>query len=70
MTLDTIIMLTGVIIAVVPFLGLPSFLSQILLVLAGAFVVALGIVVRRKGERLYRAPLRAKEEIKAQTGDE
>ena len=47
MTLDTIIMLTGGAIAVLPFLGFPTSWDDILFFLLGMLVVVLGIAVRR-----------------------
>jgi len=61
MTIDTLIMLSGAFVALLPFLGFPSRWDQFLLLAIGIFIIALGIVVRRKGERLYRTPLRTKE---------
>lgn len=49
MTLDTLIMFTGALVAVLPFLGLPSSWDTVLFFLAGVFVIALGIIVRRRG---------------------
>lgn len=47
MTLDTIIMLTGGAIAVLPFLGFPASLDDVIFFLLGGLVVVLGIAVRR-----------------------
>ena len=58
MTVDTLIMFSGTFVALLPFLGFPSSWDRVLLFIVGIFIVSLGIVVRRKGERLYRAPLR------------
>lgn len=52
MTLDTLIMLSGAFVALVPFLGFPTSWDTALLLLAGIIIIGLGIVVRRKeGER-------------------
>ena len=48
MTLDTLIMLAGAFVAVLPFLGFPSSWDTVLFFLAGVFVVCLGIVLRRR----------------------
>ncbi|HEY4527200.1 MAG TPA: hypothetical protein VJK53_05160 [Candidatus Paceibacterota bacterium] len=48
MTVDALTILMGVIIAVLPFLGLPNRWLRILLFILGACVVILGIVVRRR----------------------
>jgi sugar phosphate permease len=49
MTLDTLIMLSGAFVAVLPFLGFPNSWDTALFFLAGIFIIALGIVVRRRG---------------------
>lgn len=54
MTLDAIIMLAGAFVAVLPFLGFPNSWDKVLLLLAGALIIGLGIIVRRRlgtGER-------------------
>jgi len=57
MTVDTLIMLSGAFVALLPFLGFPSGWDKAMLLIVGIFVISLGIVVRRKGERLYKTPL-------------
>ena len=52
MTVDSLIMLSGAIVAALPFLGFPNSWDNVLYFLAGVFVIALGIVVRRRGQRL------------------
>lgn len=49
MTLDTVIMLCGAVVAVLPLLGLPNSWNEVLLFLFGVCIVALGIIVRRRG---------------------
>ncbi len=49
MTLDTLIMLSGAFVATLPFLGFPNSWDSALFFIAGAFVIGLGIVVRRRG---------------------
>ena len=49
MTLDTLIMLSGAFVALLPFLGIPASWDTPLLFIAGVFVIALGITVRRRG---------------------
>ena len=49
MTLDSLIMFTGAFVAALPFLGFPYSWDNVLLFIAGVFIVALGIVVRRRG---------------------
>lgn len=48
MTLDALIMLAGAFVAVLPSLGFPNSWDNVLLFLAGVFIIALGIVVRRR----------------------
>ncbi|MDO8521715.1 MAG: hypothetical protein Q7S08_00315 [bacterium] len=48
MTLDALIMLAGAFVAILPSLGFPSNWDDVLLFLAGVFIIALGIVVRRR----------------------
>ncbi len=62
MTLDTLIMLAGVLIALVPFLGFPSSWDTVIFFLLGVIVIGLGIAVRRRA-RVSRAPLSQPEEI-------
>ncbi len=47
MTLDTLIMLAGSFIALLPFLGFPSSWDTVIFFLLGVFVIGLGIVARR-----------------------
>lgn len=55
MTLDALIMLSGTFVAVLPFLGFPNSWDAAFFLIAGIFIVALGVAVRRrihkKGER-------------------
>jgi hypothetical protein len=48
MTLDTLIIFGGAFVAALPFLGFPNSWDKVLLLFAGIFIVALGIVVRRR----------------------
>ena len=48
MTLDALIMLAGVFVAVLPFLGFPNSWDTALLFIAGVLIIVLGIVVRRE----------------------
>ena len=52
MTIDTLIMFAGAIVVAVPFLGFPNSWDSVIYVLAGALIIALGIVVRRRGKNL------------------
>jgi hypothetical protein len=49
MTLDALIMLSGAFVALLPFLGFPTSWDTVLLFVIGLFIVALGIVARRRG---------------------
>lgn len=51
MSIDALIMLAGGFVAFVPFLGFPHRWDAVLFFLAGVFIVALGIVVRRQSGR-------------------
>ncbi len=51
MTLDSLIMFAGAFVAILPFLGFPNTWDSVILVVLGAFVIALGIVVRRRTPR-------------------
>ncbi len=48
MTLDALIMLSGVLVAALPFLGFPNTWDTWIFFAVGVFVIALGIVVRRR----------------------
>ncbi|MDO8552891.1 MAG: hypothetical protein Q7S01_05245 [bacterium] len=48
MTLDTLVMLAGAFVATLPFLGFPNSWDKALFLLAGIFVISLGIIVRRR----------------------
>lgn len=52
MTIDTLIMLSGALVAALPFLGFPNSWDNVIFLAAGAFVISLGIIVRRRGKRL------------------
>jgi drug/metabolite transporter (DMT)-like permease len=51
MSLDTLIMFAGAVIALLPFSGFPQEWDRVILVIVGVFVIALGIVVRRRMPR-------------------
>jgi hypothetical protein len=51
MTIDSLILLAGGLIAVLPFLGIPNRIDTILFTLLGVFVISLGIVIRRRKEK-------------------
>ncbi len=51
MTLDSLIILSGALVAILPFLGFPNTWDAVIFVVLGALVVALGIVVRRRAPR-------------------
>ena len=53
MTLDTLIIFAGAFVTVLPFLGFPASWDTVLLVIAGIFIIAFGIVVRRRSEPTY-----------------
>jgi len=49
MSLDALIMFTGAFVAILPFLGFPPSWDTVFFFLAGILIIALGIVVRRRG---------------------
>jgi hypothetical protein len=60
MTLDALIMFAGAFVALLPFLGFPTSWDTAILFILGIFIVALGIVVRRRGLGLPEEERRAK----------
>ena len=48
MTLDTLIMSSGALVAILPFLGFPNSWDRIIFAIVGVIVIALGVVVRRR----------------------
>lgn len=51
MTLDSLIILSGALVAILPFLGFPNTWDSVIFLILGALVVTLGIVVRRRAPR-------------------
>lgn len=64
MTIDALIMLSGAFVAVLPFLGFPNSWDTFFFLFAGVFIIALGIVVRRRLGQTHRAS--KKEEMSAE----
>lgn len=56
MTLDALIMLSGALVAALPFLGFPNSWDTAILFALGIFVIALGITVRRREKDTGAAP--------------
>lgn len=56
MTIDALIMFFGTFVAVLPFLGFPSSIDRVLLLIAGVCIIGLGIAVRRRGLRPASRP--------------
>lgn len=54
MTIDALILLAGVFVTILPFLGFTSQWDTVLLVIAGVCIIGLGIAVRRRGLRAPR----------------
>ncbi len=52
MTIDTLIMLAGALVAILPFLGIPTSGDTIAMFILGVVIISLGIVVRRRGTRI------------------
>jgi hypothetical protein len=55
MTLDTLIMFLGALTALLPFLGFPNSWDRLMFLAIGGCIVALGIMVRRRGTGMKRA---------------
>jgi hypothetical protein len=51
MTLDSLIMLCGALVAILPFLGFPNTWDTVMFAVLGSIIVALGVVVRRRTPR-------------------
>ena len=51
MTIDALIMFVGVLVAIVPFLGIPIDWHPAIFLTLGVLVIVLGVVVRRRGLR-------------------
>lgn len=49
MRIDSLIMIAGILVTLLPFLGFPLAIDNIILIALGVIVIALGIVVRRRG---------------------
>lgn len=54
MTVDSLILLAGGLVALLPFLGIPNRIDTVLFALLGVFVISLGIVIRRRKEKKPR----------------
>ena len=48
MTIDTLIIFAGAFVAVLPFLGFPAAWDTVFFVIAGVFIISLGIALRRR----------------------
>lgn len=51
MTIEALIVFLGIIVTVLPFLGFPLAIDNVILVALGICVILLGIVVRRRAQR-------------------
>lgn len=51
MTLDSLIMFCGTLVAILPFLGFPNTWDTVIFAVLGAVIITLGIVVRRRAPR-------------------
>ena len=58
MTIEGLIVFSGVVVTVLPFLGFPLSIDNIILVALGIIVIVLGIVVRRRSDRRSRLSTR------------
>lgn len=51
MTLDALIILSGAFVAILPFLGFPVSWDRVMFLIAGIFIIALGVALRRSRVR-------------------
>ncbi len=51
MTIDALIMISGVLVAILPFLGFPIQWDNIILVVLGLLITTFGIIIRRRSVR-------------------
>lgn len=51
MSLDALIMFSGALVAIMPFLGFPNSWDAVVFLVLGLFIVILGIVVRRRRKK-------------------
>lgn len=58
MTIEGLIVFSGIVITVLPFLGFPLAIDNIILVALGIVVIVLGIIIRRRSERRNRLSAR------------
>ncbi len=65
MSLDALIMLTGALVAILPFLGFPVSMQIWMFFTLGVIVIALGIAVRRRGQKQRRAARRRGEFVES-----
>jgi membrane protein implicated in regulation of membrane protease activity len=49
MTLDTVIMFAGALVAIMSYLGFPTTVDSIIFLILGIIIIACGIAVRRRG---------------------
>ena len=66
MTTDTLIILSGALVALLPFLGFPTSWDTVIFFLLGIFVVSLGIVVRRRKKPTAQLPLPNLDDIRSE----
>lgn len=61
MSLDALIMFSGAMVALLPFLGFPNSWDAAIFLALGLFIVGLGVVVRRRRKSLPRFTERAEQ---------
>lgn len=54
MSLDALIMFSGALVALLPFLGFPNSWDAIIFLTIGLFIVCLGVIVRRRRKNTPR----------------
>lgn len=65
MTVDTLIILSGALVALLPFLGFPTSWDTVLFFILGIFVISLGIIVRRR-KVTPKSPLPRPDDIRSE----
>lgn len=66
MSLDALIMFSGALVALLPFLGFPNSWDAVMFLVLGLFIVTLGVVVRRRRKKTPR-PERSERDVTTMT---
>lgn len=63
MSLDALIMFSGALVALLPFLGFPNSWDAVMFLVLGLFITMLGVVVRRRRKKVPRAERAERTEV-------